>query len=151
MNNNTAVIIDMQGFKGENNKFIPKEIVISFNDYEYQHFLLKPPFPFGNLPQHLQIQANSLYTYHHGLKWNAGDIDVNSVKQFILCNCKNKNIYIKNEEKRQWLLHFLGKNISPNHVYELDSCGCPNINILIKQYININVKRCNFHKRAPPS
>lgn len=46
--NPKAAIVDVQGFKTDDNQFILKEIAILYSD-QLQVFMIQPPFPFQNL------------------------------------------------------------------------------------------------------
>lgn len=95
------VTIDVQGFKVNNNKFICKELAISYNSNEYQNFIIKPPFEFWRLPVEYQKQANWLTFNHHNLTWSAGSVSFNSVRHFLKENIsKDTPIYVNGAEKK---------------------------------------------------
>ena len=124
-----TVVVDMQGFKGLNNKFIAKEIAVLYNESESQHFIIKPPFKFAELPPSLQTQARWLYNNYHGLSWEGGNVSFTIVKQFLTHNLRNKLVYVKGPEKRKWLTDTIGDSTK---VADLDEVGCPNLHILKK-------------------
>ena len=141
------MIIDIQGFKGHNNKFLVKELAILHNENEVQHFILKAPFDFNKLPLELQEQARWLHQNHHGLSWEGGSVTFHSVKQFLLHNLRNKIVYVKGCEKRNWLLDILGNRGKTTAVYDMDDLGCPNLRILKKQdQQHQQQRRCLNHK-----
>ncbi|KAF2887689.1 hypothetical protein ILUMI_18485 [Ignelater luminosus] len=94
-----TAFIDLQGFRGDNKIFIPKEIaIISENGYKIAHLLLKPPYPvqsFGQLNFDDFERELSLF-----------------VKDF-------NTIYVKGEEKKN-VLSFLDKTI-----INLEDLECP--------------------------
>lgn len=103
-----AIIIDVQGFKIHNNKFILKEIAVLLNDSEYIRFLLKSPFHYSQLTRQEKTQVQWLQLNHHGLRWEDGSIKYKSAKNFILnhVNCGNI-VYVKGIEKKKWVSAFI--------------------------------------------
>lgn len=53
------IYLDVQGFMGTHNEFIPKEIALVWNEHKYHHFLIKPPYSFQELSYKLKNK-------HHG-------------------------------------------------------------------------------------
>lgn len=123
------IIVDLQGYIGEYKKFIPKEMAISFSKNENYSYLIKSPYNFYNLSKSLQIQAHWLYKYHHGLHWNLKGVPINVFTSNYSIYLKDKIIYVKNSEKREWVTD-LFKNIIPNLIIDLDGLGCINIDNL---------------------
>lgn len=103
-----AVFIDIQGFRGFNNEFIPKELAVLYSEQdEYQHFLIEPPFAKGELSLKLQRQTTWLTTHFHGLRWEAGTTSLESLKQFLTLNLHGKIILVKGLEKMCYLENLL--------------------------------------------
>ena len=45
------IVIDIQGFRGADEKFIPKEVaVVAINAPIIGHWIITPPYPFDELP-----------------------------------------------------------------------------------------------------
>jgi hypothetical protein len=59
MDQRNMVLIDIQGFKITNNKFIPKELAILKNN-KMAHYVFAPPFPSTLLPDDVQYQIKWL-------------------------------------------------------------------------------------------
>lgn len=131
--------LDVQGFKGNNNKFIAKEVAVTFgSDAEYQNFIIKPPFEFKKLDFIYQKQAKWLTKNHHGFHWKDGSITFSTVRAFLCKNLKHSEIYVKGIEKKTWIENILNKE-----VYNLEDLTCPNFQQL---YETITTPRlCSAH------
>lgn len=124
-------VVDIQGFRGIRNKFVVKELAVSYNIREFQNFLIKPPYAFEDLPHKQQNQAKWLFNNHHGLTWNEGSINFESVRLFLQANLKDTTIYVKGSEKKSWLYDVLGENYT---IYDLDDFGASNLQKLREKY-----------------
>ena len=51
------LVVDVQGFKIENNKFISKELA-AYDGRKICHYVFKPPFNLNQLPPNLTKEAN---------------------------------------------------------------------------------------------
>lgn len=109
------VIIDVQGFKIENNKFIVKEFA-AYDGKNICHYIFKPPFPMRMLPSNLYKQAIWLTENHHGLNWKDGFVPLHqfpAILQYV--TSKSDGIYAKGKEKVEYLQKYSSKP-----VFELD-------------------------------
>ncbi|KAJ3645420.1 hypothetical protein Zmor_023079 [Zophobas morio] len=132
------VIIDMQGFKRDS-QFIPKEVVVLFNEDEYFRFLIRPPCEFCELTRKQQNNVKWLTENFHDLEWMDGTVTYKSVQSFILANVsKNTIVYVKGLEKSRWVEEFLKDEVC---VETIDD------NITLKKLKEKfpNVKRCAGH------
>lgn len=134
------MIMDVQGFKSENNKFIPKEIAIICKK-SVLVLLIKPPYPFYYLTQKERLQV-SWIEKNRGILWNEGYVPYCSYKSLILDFCKNKRIYTKGCEKVLWL-----KEITESDdVYNLEDRNCPNLETLSDKYsMSSDIQNCIYH------
>lgn len=100
------LVMDLQGFKTENNKFIVKELA-GYDGEKMCHFVFKPPFPFDMLPSDLQKQAKYLTKNHHGIEWNVGFTPLHYLKQIIGDFTAHANyVYVKGREKANFLKQY---------------------------------------------
>lgn len=106
-----TVFIDLQGFKGNSNNFIAKEIAIVFNSKEYMNFIIKPPFKYEHLTPEKQKQVNWLSKNYHHLLWEDGSITFKSVLNFLRENTLDAQIFVKGAEKKMWTEKILQKNV----------------------------------------
>lgn len=134
------IIVDVQGFKSENNQFIPKEIAI-ISEKSILVLLIKPPYPFYTLTKKERRQVVWIER-NRGYLWKEGFISYFKYKDALLDFCTNKRIYTKGHEKVLWL-----KNILENdNVYNLEDLGCPNLETLGKTYlVSSDIRSCIYH------
>lgn len=136
------IVIDVQGFKTEDNAFIPKEIAIICKK-SILVLLIKPPFPFFKLTKKERKQAGWIER-NRGVLWNEGFISYCDYKYLILGFCKNKLIYTKGHEKVLWLKDILENDF----VYNLEDNGCPSLESLAEKYVLSNdIQNCIYHSK----
>lgn len=137
------VFIDLQGFKGANNTFIPKEIAILQVGCRSRRFILKKTFSIDKLSKELKYQVKWLQKNYHGFDWNDGVDDLYSVKLYLLDhNLHTCRIFVKGLEKKRWLIK-LFPIINESNITNLDDFGCPSIKFLQQRYRYI--RSCNTH------
>jgi len=96
------VIIDMQGFRDNSNKFILKEIAILSSNDEIQHFIIRSPYSWHYLDAKAKTTNKWLTKNHHGLQWSDGKTHFCDVIKFLKCFVYNfKIIYVKGKEKKK--------------------------------------------------
>lgn len=136
------VIVDVQGFKNDQNKFIIKEIAILSNNQMYA-FLVRPPYPFYNLTSSERRQV-SWIERNRKVYWSEGFVPYLNFKSStqIANILKNKCIFTKGIEKVLWI-----KDICEhNKVYNLEDYDCPSITNLNEKYKSSNdVYNCIYH------
>lgn len=136
------VIVDIQGFKSEDNKFIPKEIAILCEQSSLV-LLIKPPYPFYNLTKKERLQV-AWIERNRGIFWNQGFVPYINFKFSILNFFKNKRIYAKGLEKVAWLKEIL----EIDDVYNLEDLSCPNLDTLHKKYsLSRDIQSCIYHNK----
>lgn len=125
MNSNTY-IIDVQGFKDKENRFIIKELALAGNN-STQVYLIKSPFPYFKLTYEEQRHV-SWIEKNYGIAWSEGVVGYEDFKRFALYYLKNKTILVKGTEKVQWLKELC----SDCDVTNIEEMGCPNFEVLHK-------------------
>lgn len=125
-----SVIVDIQGFKIDENTFIVKEIAIASHD-QLQVLLIKPPFPFYNLSKP-QRRCVSWIERNRKIMWNEGILPYTNYKAIIGDFLKDKVIFCKGLEKIQWIKDVLV--IGSSKVINLEDKGCPSIINLYQEY-----------------
>ena len=95
---NNIAIVDIQGFKTDENKFLPKEIAILCNG-QMQNFVIKPPYPFYDLTKTERKQV-SWIERNRKILWSEGFIPYLNFKYHILDYLSDKCIYTKGLEKQ---------------------------------------------------
>lgn len=136
------VIIDVQGFKNEDNKFIPKEIAVLCKN-SILVLLIKPPYAFYDLTKK-ERSTVAWIERNRGILWNEGFVPYLNYKFLILDFCKNKRIYAKGREKVLWLKEIL----ESNNVFNLEELNCPNLETLYDKYSDCSdIKSCIYHRK----
>ncbi|KAF2888694.1 hypothetical protein ILUMI_17480 [Ignelater luminosus] len=135
--------LDLQGFRGDDETFIPKEVaIISEDGYEFAHFLLKPPYLVQSLSSCRRSEVLYMENHFHGIAWQSGQINFEDFQTELIHLSKNfKTIYIKGDEKRK-VLSFLEKS-----VINLEDLGCPSLAKLKQKFVAV---QCLNHNIEPP-
>lgn len=145
MNSNT-IIVDLQGFKDDNNKFIVKEVAIA-TKYQTQTFLVKPPYSYYYLTDTEKKRVQWLQR-NRGIYWSEGYIDFKEFQRIIVAYLEHKTIFTKGFEKIQWI-----KELCPNcEVLDLSEKlrekGYSNFTPIYEKCCSESVSyNCVFHKK----
>lgn len=144
--NMDTIIVDLQGFKDFENKFIVKELAIAHKEHT-QTFLIKPPYAFKTLSNEEKKQIRWLEK-NRGLTWSEGYIDYFEFRRVVVPYLRNKKILLKGLEKVKWIQE-LCQNCD---LIELGEKGCPNFKELYNDYNNYNENEnkeinCVHHKK----
>lgn len=100
------LVVDIQGFKRENNQFIVKEFAC-YDGKRFGHYVFKSPFPFEMLPPDLQRQATWLMKNHHRLRWNDGFTPLHKFGSILEYYTRAADmVYIKGHEKFMFIKKF---------------------------------------------
>lgn len=136
-------IVDIQGFKTDDNKFILKEISIYYENH-IQTFLVRQPFPFYDLSKSERKQVHWIER-NRGIYWSEGFIPYSNYKNVIVSILKDKFIFTKGDEKVRWM-----KEITENNnVYNLENENCPSLLSLYEQYKSSNdLYNCVYHNNV---
>lgn len=130
------VIVDIQGFKDSDNRFIVKELAIATKEYT-QTFLIKPPFPYHKLNKEEKKHVNWLEK-ERGILWREGFINYGEFKTNIQNILSNKNVIVKGEEKIKWLSELCSNCV----IIDFGSKGCPKF---LKLYTKFDTAENNFN------
>lgn len=97
-------MIEVHGFKDNQNNFIIKELAICNETFQCQ-VLFKSPFKFDLLSEKMQRTARWLTRHLHGIKWDDGDMQYS--ESFIRSLCEPfAALYTKGGEKVLFLSQF---------------------------------------------
>lgn len=136
------VIVDIQGFKNEENDFIPKEIAIQCGKSIFS-ILIKPPCPFYALTKKERLQV-AWIERHRGILWNEGYVPYLNYKFLIQNILKNKCIFTKGYEKVLWLK----KIVKSDNVHNLENKNCPSLTKLYENYSSSSdILSCIYHNK----
>lgn len=126
------LVIDVQGFKIENNKFIVKELA-AYDGIRLCHYVFKPPFAMKLLSPNLQKQALWLMNNHHCLDWHFGFTPFYLFSDIIKnLTSKVECVYVKGREKADYI-----RKYSMNSVYELAESS----------KLQVGQTRCLYHTK----
>ncbi|CAH1160039.1 unnamed protein product [Phaedon cochleariae] len=104
-----TLVLDVQGFKLEKNKFIVKELA-AFDGSKICHYIFKAPFPLDQLSPDLQRQAHWLTENHHCLPWDMGFTPLHLFGKIIMDLTNSSDIiYVKGFEKANYIRQFIKK------------------------------------------
>lgn len=141
-------IVDVQGFKTDENKFILKEIAMQCEGSNNIVVLIfKPPFPFYNLSKTERRQVCWIER-NRGIFWNGGFLPYNNYKTIITSILKEKQrIFVKGEEKVLWIKEMLDECCN-TRVYNIEARGCPSYQLLYKENeLAGDVFSCIYHNK----
>lgn len=127
MREDTAAI-DIQGFIGNNNKFILKEIGVVFKkDTKLDsHFIIHSPYDFTELNKKSRKTAAWLTKQHHKIYWNDGITFFKEAQMYLREIIRNREIICKGHEKRL----FLNKFLKIKNILNVEEIGCPTLKTL---------------------
>lgn len=131
------IIIDLQGFKLDDNTFIVKEIAI-FKNNAVQVFIFKPPYHWRYLSQESKRRVRWIEK-NRGYLWKEGYIPyhlINQHTQPFIAGCK---VYVKGVEKIKWL-----KEICHYDSTNLEEQGCSKLSDLSSAD---DIFSCILHKK----
>ena len=134
-------IVDVQGFQGPGNTFIPKELVIlALNEgAEPATYLFEPPYSWKYLPVKYKCVNKWATRNYHGLTWESGDTPYDQLEEILKLELKYAcSVYVKGLEKKCWL-----ENItSLKCVINMDILDCPSIKKLQQ---DTKSEKCKHH------
>lgn len=107
------IVVDIQGMRGRDSEFIPKEIAVVAVDRPYSaHWIIAPPCHFGELPHNSRKQNNFLSKFYHGLEWFEGDVGCKQVYANLReISRKSRRIYTRGHEKAVLLRDITSRDI----------------------------------------
>lgn len=135
------IIVDLQGFKDSENRFIIKELAIAAAEYT-QSFLVKPPYPFRKLSIEEKRHVNWIEK-NRGILWHEGYINYREFRRIIKDILNNKKVIVKGEEKIKWLSELC----SNCEIIDFGSNGCPKFLKLYDKF-DMGEVNCIFHSKC---
>lgn len=138
------VIVDLQGFKSDDNKFIPKEVAI-LSKYHVLVLLIKPPYPFYNLSKKERSHVTWIEK-NRGILWNEGFVPYHNFHFLLQKFLKDKRCFVKGLEKVQWLKQIIENDVD---VHNLEDMQCPSLETLHENYLmSTDIKSCIYHNKT---
>lgn len=136
-------VLDFQGTKDENNKFIVKELaLISTDGQAYELQLIQPHYDFNQPPESVGNKVIWLEN-HYGLRWGPGIRYYSDLKDVL----QNMNIYgtvlVKGIEKHKFATELMSEcNVN---VVNIEDWGCPSLKQLKIQSV---LRPCTFNHNS---
>lgn len=135
--NRTSYILDFQGFKDENNKFILKEVaVMDIKNLKLLHWFVRQPYPLSKLSPAAQRQARFNSRFYHGIPFNYGNAPFYYIKKKLIKVLSHNTVYVKGSEKKDFL-----QEMFKEAKFE-DLTNFPSLKLLRSRFNNYN---CSFH------
>lgn len=136
----SIIFIDIQGFNCSFG-YIPKELAI-YDGIRCSNYLFKPPFRKNILSIDDKKVVNWAEEYH-GIDWESGYIEltkINDILQTILKNYQSPKVYVKGNEK----INFLKKILAECCISSIPIGQEPKLSRFKK------IPECYFHKNINP-
>lgn len=112
-----VIVLDIQGFYGRDNEFLPKEIAYMNPYTEKSHvFLLKLPYKIDELNAKQKKSAYYCSSSHHGLSWSSGITNLSDIFKILEKLISFEKIYVKGQQKCDWIKQTFEQN---KYKYEL--------------------------------
>lgn len=128
------LVLDMQGFKDEYNKYIPKELA-TYDGNRISHHVFKKPFSLSLLSPESHKKAIWLMKNHHCINWNDGYTPLHHFSAIIKEITSNADfVYVKGSEKVEYIKKYCTKQI-----VELDE----------QPTLRPSSPKCFFHSKSP--
>lgn len=156
-------IVDIQGFKISQNKFVIKEFAMISEHYSSTfkpiHYIVKSPFSLDEQSQLNYRQTNTikwLTKNCHGLSWNGGNVSISQLKRILhmaMLEKSYRKIFFKakGHEKCLWLSDFFvdlfgrDKNVLVLNI-EMDGIIWPTLSSM--RLIHPQYKQCSSHSSS---
>lgn len=139
-------IVDVQGFKDNNNRFIVKEFYMETKNLRFHDIIKSPTDQLDKrLNKKRRNEVKWLTQHYHGIDWMDGYITIKELQNTVLFHLNNANIYVKGEEKVMWI-----KQIMNNYnlkCFNVEKFNC-NMNLCERKskiYNNKNHWSCKNH------
>lgn len=129
-----SCVIEFQAFRGNDNKYIVKELVIlDIKSGVSNYFLFKPPFPFHNLNEKYARTNKWLSKYFHHISWYEGFTDYKELNNILLQYCsKYKQVFTTGLEKCELLSSFAPSEVTIYNIYKQKAENIPGICIGVR-------------------
>lgn len=111
----SIVIVEFQGFRDDNNKYIVKELYI-ISGGATEAWLFQPPYEVDTLSAERRKSNRWSSRHLHGFDWEEGSTPYEFLEWLIQDRCRDKTVVTKGLEKTQFL-----ESILKSSVFNLDS------------------------------
>lgn len=115
-------IVDVQGFKDINNRFIVKEFYLETRNMTF-HDIVKSPVELKRILNRRQRNSIDWLTHqYHGIHWNDGFIELSELRNILWNYLDKLRLFVKGKEKILWLKQIMkNDNLSCVNFEEFDN------------------------------
>lgn len=113
-------VVDIQSLRDDDGKFFPKEVAVAaLQKNIIDHWLVKSPCDFNELPEHVQETNTYCSTQLHGIHWFDGDTTIKSLQVNLQEISKSAvNVYVRGDEKAKFLQNLMGREVTNIELYQ---------------------------------
>lgn len=139
LSEHNSCVIEFQAFRGNNDEYIVKELVIlDLKSGVTNYFLFKAPFPFHNLNEKNSRTNKWLSKFFHHLSWHEGFVEYSELENILIKYCsKYKFIFTSGLEKCEFLSLYVPSRTTVYNIMRKKEQNFPGICIGV---------RCNKHR-----
>lgn len=137
-----SVVVDIQGFKTDENEFILKELALATQN-NIHVYLFKPPCAYYDLSKSEKAQV-SWIERNRNVYWREGYLPYKEITNIIKPLLSNKRILVKGQEKVVWLR----KLTNNDNILNLEFYYCPSLNDLYSKYSTSDIYTCMYHNNV---
>ena len=142
----TSYIVDLQGFKLTNNRFVFKEVALlnctNAQKPTLASYVFAPPFPLHHQSLEEKKQTNWIENNLH-LNWEESGTSYTKLSNILHVNLSEANIvYVKGSEKMEWIRHYVPPNCQ---LVNLEDFGCPALHKLLSNTKTIKDRKSVLH------
>lgn len=144
-----TLIVDLQGFKVDENKFIFKEVAVldctTLTHPKLYGLVFDAPFPY-ELQTHEDKRRTRWIERHLGHTWNEEGIPYDLLSIVLKAYLFGADqVFVKGAEKKVWLREFVTSNCN---LIDLHDLGCPSVKTLVQAQSTETMKRSMLYACA---
>lgn len=134
----SSCIIEFQAFRGNDNRYIIKELVfLDLQTHVIYPFLFKPPFPYQYLNSKSKRTNRWLEKHFHHINWNDGFTSYEELDRIMIHFCSRfKRIFVNGLEKQNFVQKITSKEVIQVKIDKTFQSGIDNICVLTKSSIH---------------
>lgn len=106
-------IIDIQGLREKDNKFLPKEVaVVPLQGNIIGHWIIIPPHESDGLPNSIKTTNDYVLSHILGIHWFDGDITLRKLHYHVYNIARNaRKIYVKSSENTRYVQSIMTRTV----------------------------------------
>ena len=106
-------VIDIQGFRDSEKKFLPKEVAITCLQKKISdHWIVQAPHSFDELPREIKETNTYLAVDVHGIHWFDGEVSIRQLHRHLYNIARvSRTIYVRGVEKARYIEALFGRRV----------------------------------------